>query len=164
MFVSAMRRLDGQVYSYNDAKRLNVLPGSRVIDKRELNNIHSDLVKGLCLLEGCLPISHLNPGLHHFVHYAQYTRLLGLTRWYWMLCFERCVHSYAHTYMSTPSLTPHLHPPQFMHGVGVVVYGCVWVTCVHDACPTSLTPHLPHASPHSITSSPISRLTSHVQV
>jgi hypothetical protein len=98
MFTSAMRRLDGQVYSFNRAKELNILPGSRAIDKRELNEIHSDLVKGLCLFEGCLPISHLNPGLHHFVHYAQYTRLIGLMRWYWMLCFERYVHSSAFVY------------------------------------------------------------------
>ena len=90
-FVWAMRRLDGQVHSWQRAQEMGILPGSRTIDKTKIGKIHSDLIRGLCLLEGCVPISHLNPALHHFVHYAQYTRLLGLPRWYWMMSFERCV-------------------------------------------------------------------------
>ena len=72
VFLWAMRRLDGQVYSYNCAVDNNVLLGSRAVDKRHLKKIHEDLIKGLCLLEGATLISHLNPALHHFVHYAQY--------------------------------------------------------------------------------------------
>ena len=68
----ALRRLDGQVYSYTEAKDRNILPGSRTIDPTTINVIHTDLIIGLCLLEGCLPVDHLNPGLHHLVHFAQY--------------------------------------------------------------------------------------------
>lgn len=106
VFISAMRQLDGQVYSWNRAKQCNILPGSHAIDKRILNEVHSKLVKGLCLLEGCLPISFLNPGLHHFVHYAQYTRFMGLMRWSWMLCFERYVHCLSHQHVFPRKITP----------------------------------------------------------
>ena len=90
-FVWALRRLDGQVHSYSNAELHGILSGSRTIDKREIADIHSDLVCGLCMLEGCLPASHLNPGLHHFVHYGTYTLTHGCLREYWMMCFERCV-------------------------------------------------------------------------
>ena len=89
VFVQAMRQLDGQVHSWSRAKNLGVLPGSRTFDKRSVKRIHGELIKGLCLLEGCLPISFLNPGLHHFAHSVNYTRIMGLKRWAWMLCFER---------------------------------------------------------------------------
>ena len=85
----ALRRMDGQVYSHHDARRLNILPGSRVVDSREISSIHTALIIGLCLLEGCLPVPHLNPGLHHFCHYAQYTFTHGCLRVLWMMCFER---------------------------------------------------------------------------
>ena len=88
-FVWALRRLDGQVHSFNNAEMHGILPGSRTIDKRNIADMHKDLVCGLAMLEGCLPISHLNPGLHHFVHYAEYTLTHGCLRSYWMMCFER---------------------------------------------------------------------------
>ena len=34
-------------------------------------------------------MSHLNPGLHHLVHFAQYTRTHGCLRSFWMMFFER---------------------------------------------------------------------------
>ena len=94
VFVWALRQLDGQVYSLNRAREQGVLPGSHVLDKRLLKRIHKQLIRGLCLLEGCLPLSHLNPGLHHFVHYCQYAATHGLLRVYWMFAFERfvCIH------------------------------------------------------------------------
>ena len=85
----ALRRLDGQVYSYTEAKDRNILPGSRTIDPTTINVIHTDLIIGLCLLEGCLPVDHLNPGLHHLVHFAQYTKTHGCLRVLWMMFFER---------------------------------------------------------------------------
>ena len=93
-FVWAMRRLEGQVYSYDEAVRLNLLPGSRAVDKARIKKMHADLVLGLVLLEGCLPTSHLNPGMHHFVHYAEYVRTHGPLRIFWMMAFERLVHAY----------------------------------------------------------------------
>ena len=85
-FVWAMRRLEGQVHSYEDA---GILPGSKTVRRSTLQRIHSDLVRSLCLFEGCIPPKHLNPALHHFVHYAQYTESHGLLSKYWMMAFER---------------------------------------------------------------------------
>lgn len=87
----ALRRLDGQVHSFNAANDLNILPGSRTIDPSENAEIHRDLILGLCLLEGCLPVDHLHPALHHLVHFAQYTLTHGCLRILWMFFFERCV-------------------------------------------------------------------------
>ena len=88
-FVWAMRRLDGQVHCHHVAKNLGVLPGSRTIRKSDIQGIHRDLIRGLCLLEGCIPTTHLNPALHHFVHYAQFTLTHGPLRKFWMFVFER---------------------------------------------------------------------------
>ena len=88
-FVWALRRLDGQVHSYEAAHNLNILPGSRTVQKSSTPRAHRDLIRGLALLEGSLPVSHLNPALHHFVHYAQFTATHGLMRKLWMMSFER---------------------------------------------------------------------------
>ena len=89
LLIWALRRLDGQVYSWDDARRMNILPGSRVLDPTQIACIHTALIIALCLLEGCLPVPHLNPGLHHLSHYAQYTLSHGCLRILWMMCFER---------------------------------------------------------------------------
>ncbi len=88
-FIWCMRRLEGQVFCYEEALRLGILPGSFTVAKAGLDIIHSEIVCALVLLEGCLPLSHLNPGLHHFVHYAEFVRSHGPLRNYWMMCFER---------------------------------------------------------------------------
>ena len=86
----ALRRLDGQVHSFEVAtKKLGTLPGSRTLDPRVIRQVHVDLINGLCLLEGCLPVSHLHPALHHIVHFAQYTLTHGCLRSMWMMYFER---------------------------------------------------------------------------
>lgn len=85
----ALRRLDGQVHSYEAATELGILPGSRAVDPSEIAKVHCDLIVGLCLLEGCLPVSHLKPALHHLVHFAQYTLTHGCLRSLWMMFFER---------------------------------------------------------------------------
>lgn len=89
-FVWALRRLDGQAVSYDEAKRLGILPGSRALKKSSIKGIHRDLVRGLCLLNGCGPESHLKPNLHHFVHYGRYGSTHGLfLRDLSMVVFER---------------------------------------------------------------------------
>ena len=104
-FTWAMRRLLGQVHSFDDAKRMNILPGSRTIDSENIPGIHNDLVRSLCLLEGCLIISFLIPGLHHFTHYGQYTMTLGLLHILWMMSFERFVVNY----IRASSLPSHIY-------------------------------------------------------
>jgi hypothetical protein len=91
LFVFALRRLAGQVHSYQNATNMGILPGSRTLTKSELTQIHRDLIVSLCLFEGCIPLSYLHPALHHFVHYVQYSTTHGLLRIFWMMCFERCV-------------------------------------------------------------------------
>lgn len=101
IFVFAMRRLEGQAVSFEEAERLGILPGSRTILKADLDRIHTDLILGLLLLEGCFPVGHLNPAMGHFKHYAEYTKLLGPLIKLWMMAFERCYYFSYHS----PSLT-----------------------------------------------------------
>ena len=87
--ISALSQLDGQVYSYADAKDLGVRPGSHCVVKAQLPALHQQLVIGLSLLEGCLPVTQLKPSLHHFIHHAEHTVKFGALRWFWMYSFER---------------------------------------------------------------------------
>lgn len=89
MFVWAIRRLEGQVHSYDMADALGILPGSRAVRKADLDRIHRDLILAMLLFEGCFPVGHLNPGFGHFKHYAEYTKLLGPLLKLWMMAFER---------------------------------------------------------------------------
>ena len=45
----ALRRLDGQVHSYEEAKELGILAGSHTLDPAEIEQIHVDLIIGLRL-------------------------------------------------------------------------------------------------------------------
>ena len=89
LLASALRRLEGQVQSYERAKALGILPGSRALKHAEIDAIHKDLVRSLALLEGCIPVSYLIPSTHHFVHYAEYAKTHGMLRIFWMMAFER---------------------------------------------------------------------------
>ena len=72
-FVWAMRRLLGQVHCFEEAIRLGILPGSRSVDKEKIPRLNREVILGLILFTGALPISHFNPGVHHFVHFGGYT-------------------------------------------------------------------------------------------
>ena len=89
MFVWAMRRLEGQVHSFEAANYLGILPGSRAVIKAQLDCIHRDLILAMILIEGCFPVGHLNPGFGHFKHDAEYTKILGPYLKLWMMTFER---------------------------------------------------------------------------
>ena len=91
LLASVLRRLDGQVYSFERVKALDILAGSRALHKDEIDSIHRDIVVALVLIEGCFPIGHLIPSTHHFVHYAEYAKTHGILRSYWMMAFERSV-------------------------------------------------------------------------
>ena len=91
LIASALRRLEGQVYSEDVAKAMGILPGSRAIKRSEIEAMRADLIRGLVLLEGCVPIGNLKPSTHHFVHYGEYTATHGILRLYWMMAFERLV-------------------------------------------------------------------------
>ena len=91
LLASALRRLDGQVKSYETAKSLGILPGSRAVNHEEIDEIGKDLIRALVLLEGCVPVGNLIPSTHHLVHYGEYTKTHGILRIYWMMAFERYV-------------------------------------------------------------------------
>ena len=87
--VYALRRLEGQVVSCAEAKRLGVEPGSPILNNRSILRVHRDLILGLVMLEGSLPANHLNPLLHRVVHYAPITASHGRLGWFSMWSFER---------------------------------------------------------------------------
>ena len=107
-FVWAMRRLEGQVHSCQHARSLGILPGSRTVRRSDLKRIHNDLVRSLCLFEGCIPTDYLNPALHHFVHYGQYTMSHGPLYQYWMMIFERCVKLLPFVFLLCQHHVPHV--------------------------------------------------------
>ena len=80
--VYVLRRLEGQVLSFNQAKHVGVMPGSRVILKKAVPLLHKELLRGLVLFEGAMPVALLNPALHHLVHYATQTEKIGILRYF----------------------------------------------------------------------------------
>ena len=105
----ALRRLDGLVISIDEAKRIGVLPGSHCLPKGIIHNVTKDLILGIVMLEGCLPLDILNTTLHHLLHFGEQTGSNGCLRsvsesksestndnittspfrWFWMFVFER---------------------------------------------------------------------------
>ena len=88
-FVWAMRKLLGQVHSFDEAVRMHILPGSRSVDKRGIPLLQRQVILGLILLTGCFPIGHINPGAHHFGHVGKFTFTHSLLIILWMMGFER---------------------------------------------------------------------------
>ena len=68
---------------------MKILPGSRSIDSRKTALYHRQVILGLVLLTGALPIGHINPGGHHFVHVGKFTHTHALLSLLWMMGFER---------------------------------------------------------------------------
>ena len=91
LFVWVMRRLDGQVHSFEQATSLGILPGSRSVLKDGFDGMHVSMILSFALLEGAIPPSFLKPGVKHFCHYVGYTITHGMLRKLWMMGFERCV-------------------------------------------------------------------------
>jgi len=88
--VDAIRQLDGQCIAIHEAEILGVSPrDSQVVDKSKINALGTQLLEGLVMLEGSFPVSHLNPALHHLVHYAAETARVGSLGWISMNAFER---------------------------------------------------------------------------
>lgn len=115
LFSWAVRRVLGQVHSYESAKRLNILPGSRTVDGRDTHLAQRDLILGLVLLEGSVPVSHLNPALHQFVHIVEFCRTHGLSDTMWMFGFERYHHPTTTSLTPPPFIPPQWSPPSGTH-------------------------------------------------
>ena len=85
----ALRRLDGLVISIDEAKRIGVEPGCHCLPKGAIHSINEDLILGIVMLEGCVPLEILNTTLHHVLHFGEQSALNGCLRWFWMFVFER---------------------------------------------------------------------------
>lgn len=88
--VDSLRQLTGEVLSTYELRALGVESGARrVISKHKIECLGRQLLRGLLMLEGSFPVAHLNPALHHVVHYAAETARVGILDWVNMLSFER---------------------------------------------------------------------------
>ena len=88
--VDAIRWLDGQCMAIAEAKQLGVcVRDMQVVDESAVKAKGVQLLEGLIMLEGSFPVSHLNPALHHLVHYAVETARVGSIGWISMNAFER---------------------------------------------------------------------------
>ena len=77
------------MHSYNECKRLGVMPGSRTFDKSMIPKIRQLIVTGVAMITGSVPPSTIVACLHLLIHYADHTQLFGILKWYWMMTFER---------------------------------------------------------------------------
>ena len=88
--IDALRQLEGQRLAVHEALQRGIDPhDSHVVDEREIQSLGRQLLKGLLLLEGSFPVTHLNPIMHHLVHYAAETARVGSAAWTSMNSFER---------------------------------------------------------------------------
>lgn len=87
--VNALVHLNGAVFCAAELIARGVRPGSQVIEKLKIPMWSKILIRGLVLVEGSFPVAHLNPNMHHLVHYGRQTSIAGLLRWVAMWYFER---------------------------------------------------------------------------
>jgi len=81
----------GQVYCFDAAIAMGILPGSRGLRRSDIEKMSADLIRALVLLAGSVIVTYLVPIFHHFVHYGEYTLTHGMLWIYWMMVFERYV-------------------------------------------------------------------------
>lgn len=81
----------GQVYCFEAAVAMGILPGSPGLRRADIKKMSADLIRALVLLAGSVIITYLVPIFHHFVHYGEYTWTHGMLRLFWMMVFERYI-------------------------------------------------------------------------
>ena len=87
--VDALRRLFGMKLCAEECRRRGIEIGERAVFKAKVRAIGAQLVMGLTLIEGSFPVGHLNPILHHLVHYGAQTKEDGSLDWTSLFGFER---------------------------------------------------------------------------
>jgi len=88
--IDAIIQLEGQFLAVREAREMGVDPhDSRVVDEANIQALGKQLLSGLVMLEGSFPVAHLNPIMHHLVHYAEETARVGSNAWTSMNSFER---------------------------------------------------------------------------
>lgn len=86
--ILGLRILEGQTYSVNEARALNVGPG-KSIKKTDIARAHRLIIRGLSMIEGSCPVACLKPAIHCLCHYGAGTQQHGMLRLLWMMSFER---------------------------------------------------------------------------
>ena len=88
--VDSCRQLEGACMSLRQAIDLNICPfDKRAVEEARIKALGRQLLKGLVMLEGSFPVTHLNPILHSLVHFAAATARVGSLGWVSMNSFER---------------------------------------------------------------------------
>ena len=87
--IHGLKILEGQVYSVDEARELNLDPGSKSLKKSDIKRANKLIIKGLAMIEGSCAVCSLKPALHCLCHYALGTKAHGILRWLWMMAFER---------------------------------------------------------------------------
>ena len=82
-----LRILEGQAFSVNEARELNLEVGFRALKKADIKRADTLIIEGLAMIEGCCPVRCLVPALHCFCHYGHGAKTWGLLRMFWMFNF-----------------------------------------------------------------------------
>ena len=69
--IEGLRILEGQTYSVNEARKLNIQPGGPALKKEDIKRAKTLIIEGLAMIEGCCPICCLVPALHCLCHYGE---------------------------------------------------------------------------------------------
>ena len=85
--IEGLRILEGQSYSVNEARELNLQPGGPALKKDDIKRAKTLINEGLAMIEGCCPICCLVPALHCLCHYGEGAEIWGLLRLLWMISF-----------------------------------------------------------------------------
>lgn len=87
--ILGLKILEGQTYSVDESRALNLDPGAKAIKKTEIDRAHKLIIQGMSMIEGSCPVCCLKPALHCLCHYAAGTETHGMLRLLWMMSFER---------------------------------------------------------------------------
>lgn len=85
--ILGLRILEGQSFSFNEARELNLEPGGPALKKTDIKRAHTLIIEGLAMIEGCCPVCCLVPALHCLCHYGGGAETWGLLRLLWMINF-----------------------------------------------------------------------------
>lgn len=82
LLVLGWRMLEGQVYSYNECKRLGIEPGARALDPDVIPMAKKLIVEGLSMTTGAVPPSTIIPCLHLVGHFPDQAKIFAILIWY----------------------------------------------------------------------------------
>ena len=93
--ILGLRILEGQTFSVNEMKKLNVQLSPSVLKKSDIARAKTLIVEGLSMIEGSVPVCLLVPATHCLCHYpGDVTHRTGasahgLLKLLWMIAFGK---------------------------------------------------------------------------